>query len=115
MRRQYNGAMSLVVREDLSVAIPEALAAELGLHGGSSVEWERTEDGALKLRPARSRTEAIDRLSGMGKSWVKPGESGVERFLKERQEERELDPTYHQWSCPTFLTPPPLSPIFLAN
>ena len=64
--------MSLVVREDLPVAIPEALAAELGLHGGSSVEWERTDDGALKLRPARSRAEAIDRLMGSLKHTLAP-------------------------------------------
>ena len=89
--------MSLVILEEGSVPLPEDLAQEFGLHKGSSVRWERTEDGALKLRPATSREEAIDRLMGSLKDTVKPGESGMESFLGWRQEERELDPTYHQW------------------
>lgn len=88
--------MFLTVRDDLSVAIPEAMAEELGLHAGSPVEWERTDDGALKLRAAHDRLEAVRRLRGMGKALLKPGESGVESFLELRQEERELDSTYHQ-------------------
>ena len=89
--------MSLTVRDDLSVPIPEAMAEKLGLHGGSPVEWELTEDGALKLRATNERLVAIRRLRGMGKEWLKPGESGVEGFLDWRQQERELDPTYQQW------------------
>ena len=77
--------------------LPEDLAQEFGIHKGSEIEWERTDDGALKLRAANKRLEAIDRLMGSLKHTVKPGESGVEEFLKWRQEERELDPTYHQW------------------
>lgn len=90
--------MSLVVREDNSVVLPEDLSRELGVHKGSEIEWERTDAGILlKPRHATSRQEAVDRLSGMGKAWLEPGENGVETFLKWRQEERELDPTYHQW------------------
>jgi bifunctional DNA-binding transcriptional regulator/antitoxin component of YhaV-PrlF toxin-antitoxin module len=88
--------MSLVVREG-SVPIPEEIAAEFGLREGTPVAGERTEDGRLTLRPALTRQEAAKRLRGMGRAWLKPGESGVEEFLKWRQEERELDETYHQW------------------
>ena len=89
--------MSLLVRDDLSISIPEDLAQQAGIHAGTPVEWERTEDGALKLRATNDRLEAVRRLRGMGKALLKPGESGVEESLKWRQEERELDPTYQQW------------------
>lgn len=89
--------MSLTVRDDLSVPIPEAMAEKLGLHRGSPVEWEFTDDGALKLRATNDRLEAIRAIRGAGRKYLKPGDSGVESFLKWRQEERELDPTYHQW------------------
>ena len=89
--------MSIIVLEEGSVPIPEDLAQEFGIHKGSQVEWERTEDGALKLRPASTREEVVRRMRGALKDTLKPGESGVESFLKWRQEERELHPSYQQW------------------
>ena len=86
--------MVTVVREEGSVPIPEELAREFGIHAGSEVEWERTEDGALKLRTHRSRAQAARSLLGAGRKYLEPGESGVEGFLRWRQEERELDETY---------------------
>ncbi len=86
--------MSLVVREEGSVPIPEDLAEEFGVHKGSSVEGEQTEDDRLALHTHSSRAEAARKLLGLGEAWLKPGESGVESFLKWRQEERELDETY---------------------
>ena len=84
--------MPLVVREDNSVVLPDELAQELGVHTGNEIEWERTDAGILlKPRHATSRQEAINRLLGSLKDTVKPGESGMEEFLKWRQEERELD------------------------
>ena len=89
--------MSLVVREEGSVPLPEDLAQEFGIHKGSHVEWERTEDGALKLRSANSRLAAFDRFSKALKATVRPGDGDPDWFLRWRQEEREMDPTYHQW------------------
>lgn len=89
--------MPLTVVEEGSVPIPEDLAHAFGIHKGSQIEWERTEDGALKLRATNDRLEAIRAIRGAGRKYLQPGESGVESFLKWRQEERELDPTYHQW------------------
>lgn len=86
--------MSLIVREDGSVPLPEDLAQEYGIHKGSRIEWERTSDGALKLRSAEMREAAVRRLRGLGRTWLKPGEEGVEGFLKWRQTERERDDTY---------------------
>lgn len=86
--------MVTVVREEGSVPIPEELAREFGIHAGSEVEWERAEDGSLRLRLGASREEAIRSVRGAGRKYLEPGESGVEGFLRWRQEERELDPTY---------------------
>ena len=79
--------MSLVVRDDLSVPIPEELAESVGLHRGSPVEWERMADGRLSLRTEASRHEAIDRLSGMLAKYLKPGESAVADLIREREED----------------------------
>ena len=75
--------MSLVVREDLSVPIPE----EMGLHPGSPVQWERTPDGAYTLRPALTRHATIDRFCGSLKGYLKPGESAVADLIREREED----------------------------
>lgn len=79
--------MSLVVREDLSVTIPEEMAERMGLHPGSPVQWESAPNGGYTLRPALSRHEAIDRLSGMLKGYLKPGESAVADLIREREED----------------------------
>ena len=79
--------MSLVVRDDLSVPLPEEVAEKLGLHRGSPVRWERTPDGGYTLRPALTREEAIDRLSGMLAHTLKPGESAVADLIREREED----------------------------
>jgi bifunctional DNA-binding transcriptional regulator/antitoxin component of YhaV-PrlF toxin-antitoxin module len=86
--------MSITVREEGFVPIPEDLAQEFGIHAGSHIEWERTDDGRLALRPAMSRSEAVRTLRGMGKQWLKPGESGVSSFLQWRDDERLADSTY---------------------
>ena len=79
--------MSLTVRDDLSVLIPEALAEELGLHAGSQVEWSRGADGGYTLRPALSREEAVDRFCGSLKGFLEPDESAVAGLVSEREED----------------------------
>ncbi|AIE84416.1 AbrB/MazE/SpoVT family DNA-binding domain-containing protein [Fimbriimonas ginsengisoli] len=83
--------MSLVILEEGSVPLPEDLAEEFGLHKGSPIQWERTEDGALKLRPAVSREEAVERLSGLLKPYLKQQGGGVDAFLRWREEDARLD------------------------
>ena len=76
------------------VPLPSEMAWEFGLHEGSRVEWVRTEEGAWTLRPETTRVEIARSLLGAGKKYLKPGESGVENFLRWREEERRLDDTY---------------------
>jgi len=83
--------MSIVVREDLSVTIPSEMAAALGIHEGSSVEWLATPQGSLLLRPTSDRQAAIDELRGMLRGFAQDGESSVESFLRWRDEERLLE------------------------
>ena len=71
--------------------IPEALAQEFGIHKGVRIDWERTEDGGLRLRTVRSRAERARELLGAGKKYLQPDESGVEAFLKWREEDARLD------------------------
>ena len=66
--------MFLTVREEGSVPLPEDLAQEFGIHKGSG---DRTDDGALKLRSAKSRLAAFDRFSEALKAIFEPGEDGT--------------------------------------
>lgn len=79
--------MSLVVRDDLSVAIPQEVAEKMGLHPGSPVRWERTANGGYALRPALTRSEAAQRLHGMLAHTLEPGESAVADLIREREED----------------------------
>lgn len=83
--------MSLVVREDLSVPLPEDLARRFGIHGGSRIEWEPTEDGRLTLRTEESSEGAGSRLLGILKPYLKEQGGGVEAFLEWRREDARLD------------------------
>lgn len=85
--------MSVVIREG-SVPLPAEWLQEHGIHEGSELEWKRGDDGSLNLRPLRTRSEIARSLLGAGRRFLKPGESGVDEFLKWRQEEREMDETY---------------------
>ncbi len=82
--------MSVVIREG-SVPIPEELATEFGLQDGAVAEWERTDDGRLALSPAPRFKGTSERLRGLLKPYLEPGESGVESFLKWREEDAQLD------------------------
>jgi hypothetical protein len=85
--------MNSVVQSGNLIPVPPELAQEFGLHEGSSVVWNRSPDGAWTLRPLLTRPEAIQKFRGLLKGAVKKGESGVERFLAWREEERNLDKT----------------------
>lgn len=82
--------MPVVIREEGSVPLPEELAEEDGLHKGSEVEWERTEDGALKLRAVAS-TGGGSRFLRILKPYLKEQGGGVEAFLEWRREDARLD------------------------
>ncbi len=79
--------MSLVVREEGSIPIPEGLAREFGIRKGSAVGWERTPDGRLTVRAASERQAAIDRFCGMLAHTLGPGESAVADRIREREED----------------------------
>ena len=90
-RRDTIRIMSLVVRQDFSVPIPEDMAQEIGLHRGSAVRWERAADGGLTLRATSSRKEAALKLRGMLKDYLKPGDSAVADLIREREEAAILE------------------------
>lgn len=83
--------MAIVVRDDLSVPIPEEVASAMGLRRGSSVRWERLSDGSYVLRPLLTRQEAARRLHGMLAHTLKPGESAVAELIQEREQDAIRD------------------------
>lgn len=82
--------MTSVVRQGNLVSIPDEIARALNLHEGSRVEWEPSSDGAFILRGEASALPGR-RLRGLLKPYLKPGESGVEEFLRWREEDAKLD------------------------
>ena len=83
--------MSLVILEEGSVPLSEELVREFGLHKGCEVEWERTEDGGLKLRPSVAPAGAGSQLLGILKPFVHEQEGGYEAYLKWRSELASLN------------------------
>jgi hypothetical protein len=83
--------MSIVVRDDLSVSIPEELAREVGIYKGSSVEWGRPPDGRLTLSADSKRHEIVDRFCGSLLPYLKSGESVVEDLIRERERDAILE------------------------
>lgn len=69
------------------VTIPADLARELNIKAGTQLDWSKEEDGTLRVTPLPSRGELADRLQGLGRKWLKPGEDLVAELIEERARE----------------------------
>jgi bifunctional DNA-binding transcriptional regulator/antitoxin component of YhaV-PrlF toxin-antitoxin module len=63
------------------------MAERMGLHPGSPVQWERSQDDGYTLRPALTRQKAAIRLHGILAHTLKPSESAVADLIRDREEE----------------------------
>jgi AbrB family looped-hinge helix DNA binding protein len=71
------------------VTIPADLARELNIKAGTQLEWSKDENGVLHAKPLPSRGELADRLQGLGRQWLQPGDDPIARLIEERVREDE--------------------------
>ncbi len=83
--------MTTTVTESNQVSIPPEIAREFGIHPGTELEWEKTGDGTILIRPLSSRGELARQLMGAGKRWLKPGADPIGDLIKDRALDDKLD------------------------
>lgn len=66
------------------VTIPWELIRQLDLKPGTQLDWSIRSDGSLIVRPVLSRKEQVQRAAGMGKAWLRSGQSPVTDLIEER-------------------------------
>lgn len=67
------------------VKIPDTIAALLDLKPGAGLDWQMTDDGAVIVQKRGSRAEQADKLLGIGRSCLKPGDDPVADLIRARQ------------------------------
>ena len=66
------------------LTLPAKLAKLLDIQPGTRIRWEVAEDGSIRLHPLPSRSELVKKAEGMGRSWLRPGQSPIAELLQER-------------------------------
>ncbi len=77
--------MTTTVLPDNTVKIPEAIARALNLKPGTALDLQVAADGSLLLHKRSTRGERADKLLGIGKPFLKPGEEAVAELIRERE------------------------------
>ena len=76
---------TIIERQPLTV--PQELVRQLNLKPGAQLDWSINEDGTLVARPVLSRFERAQQAAGMGRAWLKTGQSAVADLIAERARE----------------------------
>jgi AbrB family looped-hinge helix DNA binding protein len=83
--------MTTTVTESNQVSIPPEIVRDFDIHPGTQLEWTRSGEGAILLRPISSRGELARQLMGAGKRWLKPGADPIGDLVREREQDDKLD------------------------
>jgi len=70
--------------EDNTVRIPDAIARLLDLKPGTALEWQVADSGAILVHKQSTRGERADKLLGIGRPFLKPGDDPVVDLVRER-------------------------------
>ena len=78
--------MISTVRNDLTTEIPEAVARQMDLRPGMSLNWDfDSEAGVLIVTAALDRRRLLREVREMGRRHQRSGESAVASLVKERE------------------------------
>jgi len=83
--------MTTTVTESNQVSIPTEIVREFDIHPGTRIEWARTGEGAIIVKPLPSRGELARQLMGAGNRWLKPGVNPIGDLIREREQDDQLD------------------------
>jgi len=83
--------MTTTVNESNLVSIPPDIAREFDIHPGTQLEWSKTGEGTLTVKPLPNRGELARQLMGAGRRWLKPGTDPIDDLIREREKDDQLD------------------------
>jgi AbrB family looped-hinge helix DNA binding protein len=83
--------MTTTVTESNQVSIPPEIASEFDIHPGTRLEWAKTSEGTILIKPLSSRGELARQLMGAGRRWLKAGADPIGDLIREREQDNKLD------------------------
>jgi AbrB family looped-hinge helix DNA binding protein len=83
--------MTTTVSESNQVSIPPDLAREFDIHPGTRLEWAKTGEGIITIKPLPNRADLARQLLGAGRYLLKPGADPIADLIREREEDDRLD------------------------
>jgi AbrB family looped-hinge helix DNA binding protein len=92
--------MTTTVTESNQVSIPPEIAHDLDIHPGTRLEWAKTGEGTILVKPLPSRGELARQLMGAGRRLLKRGADPIGDLIREREQDDRLDQAdERQCSC----------------
>jgi AbrB family looped-hinge helix DNA binding protein len=82
--------MTTTVTKSNQVSIPPDIVREFDIHPGTRLDWANGGEGAIIVKPLRSRGELARQLMGAGKRWLKPGADPIGDLVRDREEDDTL-------------------------
>ena len=79
--------MITTITEQQPLTVPLELVRQLNLKPGAQLDWSIEADGTLVARPVLSRAERARQAAGMGRAWLKAGQSAVAALIDARAKE----------------------------
>lgn len=79
--------MTTTVLAENLVRIPDPIARLLDLKPGAGLDWQVSESGSVIVQKRGSRAEQADKLLGIGRSCLEPGEDPVAELIRARLQE----------------------------
>ncbi len=83
--------MTTTVTDSNLVSIPPDIAREFDIHAGTRLEWTKSGEGAITIKPLPNRGELARQLMGAGRRLLKPGADPIGDLIREREQDDELD------------------------
>jgi len=88
--------MTTTMSADNTVKIPDALARLLDLKPGAALDWQVAGPGSLLVHKHSPRGERAEKLLGIGRPCLKPGEDTVAELVQQRMQDdlQEYGPSH---------------------
>src|SRR5262245_19516965 len=88
---RYFVSMTTTVTERNQVRIPPDIAREFDIHPGTRLEWTKTGDRVITVKPLPNRGKLARQLMGAGRQLLKPGADPIGDLIRDRVQDGQLD------------------------
>ncbi|MGO8700685.1 MAG: AbrB/MazE/SpoVT family DNA-binding domain-containing protein [Limisphaerales bacterium] len=83
--------MTTIVTESNQVSIPPEIVRDFDIHPGTHLEWAKSSEGTILVKPLPNRGKLAAELMGAGRRWLKPSADPVGDLIREREQDDKLD------------------------